>query len=55
MLVAPVLHVVYLYVMIELVLLVVYRVTMLAGYSLQMVDAGFRLSANALPYVVPHP
>jgi hypothetical protein len=45
----------YLYVMAELVLLIIYRIAMLTGFSLQMIDTGFRVSANILPYLLAHP
>jgi uncharacterized metal-binding protein len=54
-LIGPLLRVLYLYVMLELVLLVAYRVAMLTGSPLQVVDTGFRLSANLLPYLAGHP
>jgi uncharacterized metal-binding protein len=54
-LIGPLLRVLYLYVMVELALLVAYRIATLAGYPMQVVDTGFRLSANLLPYLVGHP
>ena len=54
-LIGPVLRMVYLYVLVELVLLVVSRVAILAGHSLPIVDTGFRLSANLLPYLLAYP
>lgn len=54
-LIGPLLRLVYLYVLLELVLLVVFRIAMLSGSSVSVVDAGFRLSARVLPYLLAHP
>jgi uncharacterized metal-binding protein len=54
-LIGPLLRIAYLYVITELVLLIIYRIAMLTGFSLQMIDTGFRMSANVLPYLLAHP
>ena len=53
--IGPVLRVVYLYVMLELVLLFALRITMLTGVSMPIVDAGLQLSSQLFPYLFTHP
>ena len=54
-LLGPLLRLVYLYVVLELSLLVGYRLASLAGYATDVVDAGLRVSARVLPLAVAYP
>ena len=53
--VGPLLRVLYLYVMLELLLLTAWRITVLTGTTATYVEAGLNLSAQLVPYLVCHP
>ena len=53
--VGPVLRVLYLYVMLELLLLVAWRITVLTGTRAPYVEAGLDISARLLSYLVWYP
>ena len=53
--VGPVLRVLYLYVMLEFILLFSWRITMLTGVSAPIVDTGLQVFAQLLPYLFLHP
>lgn len=55
LIVGPVLRVLYLYVMLELLLLVAWRLTMLAGMPAPYVEKGLDISAQLLPGLVCYP
>ncbi len=50
--VGPLLRLLYLYGVMELLLLVGYRLAALLGYSTQMLDTGFRVSAQVWPFLL---
>jgi uncharacterized metal-binding protein len=54
-LIGPLLRVLYLYAMVELLLLVASAVATWAGYSAQMLAVGHHIFGNALLYLVLHP
>lgn len=54
-LVGPLLRVLYLYAMIEALLFAAYHGAVLTGYSTQVAQAGLRITASVLPYLVAHP
>jgi uncharacterized metal-binding protein len=54
-LIGPLLRVLYLYAIVEVLLFAVYHGAVLAGYSTQMAQTGFRMVANVFPYLVAHP
>jgi hypothetical protein len=47
--------VLYLYVVVEVLLFMVYHGAILTGYSTQMAHTGFRMVANVFLYLVAHP
>jgi uncharacterized metal-binding protein len=53
--VGPVLRVLYLYVMVELILLCSWRITTLTGVSAPMIDTGLQVSAQLLPAIFLYP
>lgn len=53
--VGPLLRVLYLYVMLELLLLAAWRITVLTGTRAPYVEMGLDLSARLLPYLIGHP
>ncbi|GIX47934.1 MAG: hypothetical protein KatS3mg131_2145 [Candidatus Tectimicrobiota bacterium] len=54
-LLGPLLRLAYLYGVVELLLLIGYRLASLAGYPTQVAEAGLRLTAQVLPFLVAHP
>ena len=55
MIVGPLLRILYLYAMVELGLLVAYRIAVLVGASTSLLDTSLRLSADVLLYLLAHP